>query len=63
MTGRIIRDNKRDAMSTAQPRRYEYRTAPMLTRPGMDRKYWIESATSFERWYQSRFARRRKRAV
>ena len=52
-TGRIIRDGKRGAIAKHLPH--------ILDRLGFSEAQWLESATQFERLYQSRFAHRRKR--
>jgi REP element-mobilizing transposase RayT len=52
-TGRIIREDKRGAIPLHLP--------PILDRLGIDRKTWIANATSFEKVYQKRFAKKRRR--
>ena len=52
-TGRIIREGKRGAIANQLPH--------ILSRLGFSQAQWLENATQFERFYQSRFAHRRKR--
>jgi hypothetical protein len=51
--GRIIREDKRGAIPLHLP--------PILDRLGIDRKTWLANATSFEKVYQKRFAKKRQR--
>lgn len=52
-TGRILRDDKRGAIALHLP--------PILERLGIDRKAWLNNATAFEKIYNRRFAKKRRR--
>ena len=53
MTGRILRDDKRGAISAHLP--------PILERLEIDPEEWINNATQFEKLYLKKFARKRRR--
>jgi hypothetical protein len=52
-TGRLVRDDKRGAITLKLP--------PILERLGIDKKTWLNNATSFEQIYNKRFAKKRHR--
>lgn len=52
MTGRVIREGKRGAISMRQP--------PILERLEIANESWLESATQFEALYRKKFARKRR---
>ena len=52
-TGRILRDDKRGAISAHLP--------PILERLEIDPEEWINNATQFEKLYLKKFARKRRR--
>lgn len=52
MTGRILRDDKRSAISAHLP--------PILERLEINQEEWLNNATQFERLYQKKFARKRR---
>ena len=52
MTGRILRDDKRGAISAHLP--------PILERLGVNQEEWLDSATQFEANYRKKFARKRR---
>ena len=52
MTGRVIREGKRGAISMHQP--------PILERLEIANESWLESATQFEMLYRKKFARKRR---
>ena len=52
MTGRILRDDKRGAISAHLP--------PILERLGINQEEWLDSATQFEANYRKKFARKRR---
>ncbi len=51
-TGRIIREDKRGAITQTLP--------PILERLNISPKQWLENTTQFEKLYQRKFARRRR---
>lgn len=51
-TGRILRDDKREAIPLHLP--------PILERLGTDRKTWLVQCTQFEKFYRQRFAKRHR---
>ncbi|WP_420554044.1 transposase [Neptuniibacter marinus] len=52
MTGRILRDDKRGAISAHLP--------PILERLEINQEEWLNNATQFERLYHKKFARKRR---
>jgi REP element-mobilizing transposase RayT len=52
MTGRILRDDKRGAISVHLP--------PILERLGINQEEWLDTATQFEANYRKKFARKRR---
>lgn len=52
MTGRILRDDKRGAISAHLP--------PILERLEINQEGWLNNATQFERLYHKKFARKRR---
>ena len=52
MTGRILRDDKRGAISAHLP--------PILERLEINQEEWLNNATQFERLYHKKFTRKRK---
>ena len=54
MAGRILRDDKRGAISAHLP--------PILDRLEINKEEWLDNATQFEKLYLKKFARKRRRA-